>query len=426
VRILFLCHRIPFPPDKGDKIRAFHELRALAAHHEVDLFTLVDDPADLAHREALDQVCRRVTIERIYPKLARIRSLPSVVTRTPLTLPYFYSAKLHRQISQAVATRGYDRVFVYCSAMAQYVDHTQQALGGNTGSTAPMIVDLVDVDSNKWAQYADATHIPFSTVFRKEARDLRSYERRVCQTASCVIVSTEREAQLAREIAPGAAINVLSNGVDAAHFQPGSRQPAGPPTIAFTGDMGYFPNQEGAIFFAREVLPLIHLQMPGVRFVVVGRRPDRRVEQLATLPHVQVTGSVPDVRPWLTQASVAVVPLRIAAGIQNKILEAMASGLPVVATSLARSGLTPAVAELVEAGDTPEALADKTLEFLRNPELATLRGVTGRRRVSAEYSWERTTEKLLRLLENPTPPNPDGNGAVATNGGVDLTPVSIT
>jgi sugar transferase (PEP-CTERM/EpsH1 system associated) len=278
--------------------------------------------------------------------------------------------------------------------MAQYVDWSAVRI--------PVILDMVDVDSNKWAQYAAATRFPFSTVFRKEARDLRAYERQSCEASTCVLVSTDREAQLAREIAPAARVHVVRIGVDIHRFEPRLAHPGVPPTVIFTGDMAYFPNQEAAIFFARDVLPIVHRSVPSARFLVVGRRPDRRVEELRRLNHVEVTGSVPDVRPWLAQASVAVAPLRIAAGIQTKILEAMAAGLPVVATSRAIQGLMPSVAAMVHTGDSAEQLAKHVVALLSDPDAAHQRALEGRRRIAREYSWEASLEKLLQLVEDPT------------------------
>jgi sugar transferase (PEP-CTERM/EpsH1 system associated) len=389
VRVLYLCHRIPYPPDKGDKIRAFHQIRAMAAHHEVDVFTLADDAGDLAHRDALAAHCHRLTVARVHPKVARMRSLPYLLTVTPLTVPYFYSAELQREIDKALSLVSYDRIFVYCSAMAQYV---------TSAGSIPMVMDLVDVDSEKWTQYAAHTSFPFSIVYRREGWTLQIYERTVCERASCVLVSTEREAQLARRIAPGALVQVLPNGVDTEYFKPApeaSRESA----VIFTGDMGYFPNEEAVIYFARQVLPLIRREVADVRFLIVGRNPGRRVQDLSKIGGVEVTGFVPDVRTWLAKARVAVAPFTITAGIQNKILESMAFGLPVVATSRATQGLSRPVAGMVDTGDTAEELASKAVVLLRDSELACSKGVDGRRLVMENYSWATAIERLLRLLE---------------------------
>ena len=391
MRILYLCHRIPFPPNKGDKIRAFHQIRAISALHEVDLFTLVDDPSDLDHREPLQAFCHELTVARLHPKLARIRSLPYLLTKTPLTIPYFYSAELAGAVRHALSRRSYDRIFVYCSAMAQYIEME---------TDIPVLMDLVDVDSDKWTQYAGFSNFPFSAVYRREGRTLREYERKACGRVACVLVSTEREARLARELVPGGHVETMPNGVDAEYFKPGP--PVGAEdAVIFTGDMSYFPNQLAVAFFGREVLPLVRRELSGVRFLIVGRNPGPKVQELAEIEGVEVTGFVPDVREWLAKAQVAVAPFTIAAGIQNKILEAMAFGLPVVATSRAAQGLSPGVAEMVELGDTAAELAARVVVLLRNANLARRRGVDGRRRVVEDYSWSSALARLLKLVENP-------------------------
>jgi sugar transferase (PEP-CTERM/EpsH1 system associated) len=402
---------VPYPPNKGDKTRAFHQLRAMAARHEVDVFTLADDPHDLAHREALAAFCNRLTVARLFPTLARLRAVPYLFTRTPLTIPCFRSGQLQAAVRAAMSQHQYDRIFVYCSAMGQYVPW--RTVSSGKASTPgprriPVVMDLVDMDSDKWAQYAAATRFPLSAMYQREARNLRAHERQLCMNADCVLVATEREAALARQIAPEARIHVVPVGVDAAHFAPATTGAEGTsPRVIFTGDMGYFPNRDAAIFFARQVLPLIRRQVPDARFVIVGRNPGRRIEELRSLQHVEVTGAVPDVRPWLAQATVAVAPMRIATGIQTKILEAMASGLPVVATARAAQGLPRAIGDLVETGESAEALAAGVARLLLNPQLARTRGGGSRRRVVAECSWDIPLHRLLRLIDDPYAPPSD-------------------
>lgn len=394
MRILYLCHRIPYPPNKGDKIRAFHQIRAIAAKHEVDVFTLADDPADLAHRAELAKYCRQVTVARVRPLVARLKALPFLFTAKPMTLPYFYSGELAAKVRGAVRIRNYDRIFVYCSAMAQYVE---------SADGVPVIVDLVDVDSDKWQQYAKLRRFPISSVYRREWRNLREYERKICEQAACVVVSTEREAKLLREISDKATIHAIPNGVDTAYFDPAAVPPQKTlPTIIFTGDMSYFPNQEAATYFARTVLPLVRKSVKDARFLIVGRNPSGQVLRLSEMDGVEVTGFVPDVRTHLAQAHVAVAPFSIAAGIQNKILEAIAYGLPVVATSKAAQGLSAVVARLVEIGDTDEEMASAIVRLLLDSQSAQRKAEIGRRCVAEEHSWNRSLDQLLQLAENPT------------------------
>lgn len=392
MKVLYLCHRIPYPPDKGDKIRAFHQLQAIAGRHEVDLFTLADDGRDLEYRAALEKYCNRVTVGRVHPRLARLLAFPYLLTATPLTIPYFYCGELRRQVRAAVAARCYDRIFVYCSAMAQYVDPAWEI---------PVVTDFVDVDSDKWVQYAGFASWPFTAIYRREGRTLREYERRICERSACVLVTTTREAALVRQISQRARVHVLPNGVDLDHFRPATAAPEPAATIGFTGDMSYFPNIEAVTYFAREVLPLVRRSVPGARFLIVGRNPDRRVQVLAQADGIEVTGFVPDVREYLARMQVAVAPFSIAAGIQNKILEAMASGIPVVCTPRAAQGLSAGAAAAVTLADGAEEMAGKIVGLLRNPDLTRARAMEGRLQVAAEYRWDESLGRLLQLLEDP-------------------------
>jgi polysaccharide biosynthesis protein PslH len=392
MRILYLCHRIPYPPDKGEKIRAFHQLRGICAQHEVDLVTLADDAGDLVHESVLSRYCRKVTVARVRPRLARLKALPWLFTRTALTLPYFRSAKIEKEIRQALMRRSYDRILIYSSAMAQYVDWD---------NAPPVITDLVDVDSDKWRQYAAFVRFPLSAFYRREAGALREYEREVCRRSSAVVVTTEREARLVGEICPTSRVHVVPNGVDTDHFSPAASSDAPLPAIAFIGDMSYFPNMEAAIFFARKVFPLIRSKVREARFLIVGRSPAPSVLALRRINGVEVTGRVPDIRPWLARAQVSVAPFSISAGIPNKILEAMACGLPVVATPRGVQGLSQDVRDAVQTAEGPPEFASRVIDLLTNPASARRKGLKGRARVMAAHNWDQSLGLLLNLLENP-------------------------
>jgi sugar transferase (PEP-CTERM/EpsH1 system associated) len=392
MRVLYLCHRIPYPPNKGEKIRAFHQLKTMSQSCEIDLFTLADRAEDLQYKKALEPYCRTITVAKLSRPAASLRALVSVFSNMPLTLPYFYSAELARKVGQALSNRCYDRIFVYSSSMAQYIEGEH---------TIPILIDLVDVDSDKWQQYSARTTFPRSVVFQREANCLAEYERHISEKARYVLVTSEREARVLRQITSSAKVRVIPNGVDHEYFAPSGEQTiAAQPTIIFTGAMDYFPNADAVEFFARHIFPLIRAAVPNARFLIVGSRPSRTVERLAKLPGIQVTGWVPDVRPYLLQSQVFVAPLLIASGTQNKVLEAMAVGLPVIATRRAIQGIGENLVAPVQVVDSTHAWAAKVVQLLRDRSLAKSLGEAGRRKIVEECSWEKHLSALMDLVHN--------------------------
>ena len=332
-------------------------------------------------------------VSKVNPTWHRLRALGHLLGRTPLTVPYFYCAELQKGIRESISSRSYDRIFIYCSSMAQYVENITQI---------PSVMDLVDVDSDKWMQYAAFSRFPMSALYRREGRCLREYELGACERASCTLVTTEREAEIVRLISERIRVHVIPNGVDTAYFSPETVIPQpNVPTIIFTGDMSYYPNVQAVTYFAQRVFPLIAPKIPDARFLIVGRNPARIVRALAKIKNVKVTGFVPDVRPYLAQSQVSVAPFSIAAGIQNKILEAMAYEIPVVATSRAVQGLRQGVAEAVSIANDATEMAEKIVHLLTDREFARRAAIVGRKQVIVEYDWTQVLEKLLRLVENP-------------------------
>jgi sugar transferase (PEP-CTERM/EpsH1 system associated) len=393
LRILYLCHRIPYPPNKGEKIRAFHQLRALAARHDLDLFTLSDDLGDPSDQSELNRCCRRVLVAKVNPTWQRLRALGYLLGRTPLTVPYFYSSELQQGIKEAISSRSYDRIFIYCSSMAQYVENNAQI---------PTVMDLVDVDSDKWMQYAAFSRFPMSALYRREGRCLREYELTACERASCTVVTTAREAELVKLLSERIRVHVIPNGVDTAYFSPEAVIPQpSVPTVMFTGDMSYYPNVQAVTYFAQSVFPLIVPKIPNARFLIVGRNPARAVRALAKIKNIEVTGFVPDVRSYLAQSQVSVAPFSIAAGIQNKILEALAYGIPVVANAKAVQGLSKGAANAIQIANDATEMAEKIVQLLRDPSACRALGSAGRQQVTADYDWENALGKLVGLVENP-------------------------
>jgi sugar transferase (PEP-CTERM/EpsH1 system associated) len=328
LRILYLCHRLPYPPDKGEKIRAFHQIRALAERHRVSLLTLTDSEVpDLAPLEAM---CERVEVFPISRPAGYARAVLGAWRRQPLTLSFFESEELAARVRELARSERFDVAVVYCSAMAPYA-----ALAPDV----PAVLDMVDVDSAKWAQYARFAPLPLRPVYALEARRLRRYEASLAGQFQRVVLATGNETRLYKAQAPAARAVTILNGVDVDYFQPLDLPKSSHPTLVFTGQMDYFANVDGVTWFAREIFPKLRAQVPEVELLIVGRSPVPAVRALGELPGIQVTGAVGDVRPFLARAWVFVAPLRIAQGVQNKVLEAMASNVPVVASERVLAGI---------------------------------------------------------------------------------------
>ena len=381
-KLLYLVHRLPYPPNKGDKVRSYHLLKHLAARHEVFLGTFIDDAEDEQYVETVRALCAGSHIARLHPTGAKLASLRGLVTGEALTLPYYRDAGLSAWVRQLAATRQLDAVVVFSSSMAQYAE----AL-----ADLPLLVDFVDVDSAKWTAYADARAWPLSWLYRREGERLLDFEARTAQRAACSFFVTERETELFRRLAPDCTgrLASLCNGVDADFFAPAAERAspfaAGEMPLVFTGAMDYWPNADAVTWFAAEALPALRRAWPGLVFYIVGRSPTPAVQALAG-PSVRVTGTVADVRPYLQHAAAVVAPLRLARGVQNKILEAMAMAAPVVAARPCVEALG-AEAELLAAQDAGDYVAQLG-RLLGSPELARQLGEAGRQRVLRDYSWE--------------------------------------
>jgi sugar transferase (PEP-CTERM/EpsH1 system associated) len=380
--LLYLVHRMPYPPNKGDKVRSYHLLKHLTARHRVFLGTFVDDPEDATHIDKLREMCAGLHVSVLHPMRARFHSLTGLLHGEALTLRYYRDAALRRWAEETVRREHIDAVVVFSSSMAQYADKLR----------LPMLVDFVDVDSAKWTQYADKHRWPMSWLYRREGAQLLAYERAIASRCERAFFVTEKETALFRSLAPECTeqVEAVSNGVDADYFAPDRDRPSpflpGELPLVFTGAMDYWPNVDAVTWFVQDMLPRLRKDWPALRFHIVGRSPTAALRALAG-DAVAVSGTVPDVRPYLQHAAVVVAPLRLARGIQNKILEAMAMGRPVVAASECAEAIGAAVGtELLSAGD-PEAFVREIDALLRSPARAVAIGHAGRQRVLRDYSW---------------------------------------
>jgi sugar transferase (PEP-CTERM/EpsH1 system associated) len=395
MKLLAITHRLPCPPHKGEKIRALNILKFLATRHEVHLVSLVDDDNDLQYADQLHPHIRSLTVQRVHPRLRRAFALTAVASNESVSSRYFHVAALQRRVDSLIEREGIAGIFCSSSPTAEYVFRSRHAAQLRD---APKVMDLIDVDSVKWRHYAQQSHAGSAWLYRREARHLAALEGRIGRQFDRVLVVSEAERMCCDSVSPER-LTAVPNGVDLDYFSPrlSGSTVLDPPTLVFTGVMDYRPNVDGIVWFVRSILPNIRAAVPDVRLFIVGNHPSKAVQRLAADPGVVVTGFVPDVREYVARG-VSIAPLRIARGIQNKVLEAMAMGRPIVVTPQAFEGIDAEPSrDLMVAADERE-FATRTIECLQDPAHAARLGRAARARAERCYSWPKNLALLDELL----------------------------
>ncbi|MDO9370210.1 MAG: TIGR03087 family PEP-CTERM/XrtA system glycosyltransferase [Sphingopyxis sp.] len=397
--ILFLVHRAPWPPDRGDRIRSWHMFEALAKLAPVHVAALADNAEDAAvARDKMAPLCKSLTIE-VRKVSGPVALMQAVLHREPVSNRLFRSAALGRHVEALVAQGNITHIVVFSGQMAQYLPN---------GFNGPVLMDFVDVDSAKFATYAEQNkRQPLHWVHAREARVLGAYEAKVARRVDASLFVSEAEAALFRDRSGQHTdkVRAVENGIDTDRFDPArsfNLVGAGEgPLAVFTGQMDYRPNIDAARWFAADILPLIRQRHPAARFAIVGRAPTEEVRALGKLPGVTVTGEVPDVRPWLAAADAVVAPLLLARGVQNKLLEAMAMARPVVASAAAAEGIDATPGEHLLVADDASELADAVCALFDDRAAATKMGQAARAQMIARYGWDARLAPLGELLRLP-------------------------
>ena len=388
MKILFVCHRFPFPPHRGGKIRPFNIIRHLSRQHDVVVAAPVRSAEELEAGAGLANHCSRVITERIDPPAALARMIARLPTAAPSSMGYFHSPRLAKRIAAEVARTRFDLVFVHCAFVAPYV---ADVVGPKK------VLDFGDMDSEKWLSFARVRRGPLALGYYLDGTKLRRAEARLATKFDLCTCTTSGELQVLDSYGTGTPSDWFPNGVDTEYFSPGDA-PYRPDTVCFAGRMDYYPNQEAVIEFCRDVLPLIQARRPRVTLSIVGAAPPNKILELGRQPGVTVTGTVPDVRPHIRTTAVSVAPLRIARGTQNKILEAMAMGIPVVSSHAASQGVDAEPDHHLLTASSPREFASAVLQLLDDPAERARLSDAGRRRVLSHHSWEQSMVKLDRLL----------------------------
>ncbi len=405
MNILYIAHRIPYPPNKGDKIRAFHQIRYLAENHRVFVCALVDEPDDFRYRESLARYCRQLYLAPLRPIPKKILSLRGLITGMSMSALYFYEQRLQQQIDRILQRRHIDAVFCFSGTSSLYVFRSRFLMSGQDTAKASarpkLIMDFCDVDSVKWQEYAARSTFPFSLLYRREARMLACLERRTCAAFDHLVVISEAEKKLLDPFFPGKNRAVIvPNGVDLNYFRSAGPPPEHPrPVLLFTGAMDYQANVDGVLWFADKILPPLSKRFPDLCFIIAGRNPAPPIKQLDKKNNITVTGEVNDMRDWYNRADCCVVPLRIARGIQNKILEAMAMTRPVVTTTAALRGIPAAPGRDLLIADEPHDFSLAVTQLLDNGDLRRTTALNGRKFIEQSCSWSTHLSRLDQLLK---------------------------
>ncbi|MBY0496292.1 MAG: TIGR03087 family PEP-CTERM/XrtA system glycosyltransferase [Cyanobacteria bacterium] len=395
MRVLVLTQRLPYAPNRGDRIRAYHTLRHLRDHADVELVSLVHDDEEASHADDVRAFVARVTAMRVSKVRGGVNAAAALITGTPLTHALLDAPGMQATLQRISATHPPDVVFAYGSGMARFA--MQPPL-----DRIPLVLDFVDVDSCKWRDMAAAGTFPKSWVYRREAATLGAFEARAAARAVTSLVVNEREADNARALTPAANVKVLANGVELERLRP-QGSPITSPRVVFCGVMNYEPNAAGMTWFVEQVWPLVRASRPDATLAVVGPDPSPAFRALCdTDPSITVAGRVPDVRDWLWGAAVGIAPLHVARGVQNKALEAIAAGLPIVITEAVAGGLPTTAAAACRVANTPPEFAKHVIDLL-NKTAAERRALALRSDLSA-LTWPRVLEPLVSILERAAAP----------------------
>jgi sugar transferase (PEP-CTERM/EpsH1 system associated) len=394
MRILFVCHRFPYPPNRGGKIRPFNIIKHFGEQgHQVTVASISRSEDEARAGGGIRDYCARYILERVSAPAAVARMLARLPTSAPSSMGYFYSPRLERRIQAALEETRFDLIFVHCSSAAQYVEDVRGV---------PKVLDFGDMDSQKWLLYSECRRFPLSIVYRLEGTKLQRAEVALARKFDYCTCTTKAEWQTLESYRTGVRSGWFPNGVDTDYFHP-VEAPYDPDTICFIGRMDYYPNQQGVADFCTRTLPLLGARRPGIKLLIVGASPSARVRRLADLPGVTVTGFVPDVRPYVHRSALTVAPLAIARGTQNKILESMAMGVPVVASEQAAGGVDAVPGEHLLVAPGPEAFGEAVLKLLANPEERARFAQAGRARVLSHHNWQQSSRRMSAQLADNLP-----------------------
>lgn len=400
MKVLLLSHRVPYPPNKGEKIRTYHQLSHLLDRgHNIEVVTPLENSDELQFAEALTAKLN-VPVEHAKLTYSPLRMARGLLTNVPLSVSNFHSKKLQKRIDELLNSTDYDAVMCTSSAMAEYVlNDTTFKIIKNNG--VRLIMDFMDLDSLKWKQFASLKPWPLSLIYKREEKLLTKTEQEILKSFDASLFVSAEEVELLKANPDNKnKVHVVSNGVDAnAYFRSSKKQTsADKPQFLFTGVMDYFPNEQAVIWFAEDVWPLVIAKYPQAQFIIAGMLPSKKVQALAEIKGVVVTGFIEDILPYYQNADIMVAPFKVARGIQNKVLQGMASGLPVISSAAGAAGISCTDGVNILIAKTPEDYINAAVELLSNKLSYNNIQKAGRDLVVKHYSWDAKNAKLENIL----------------------------
>ena len=391
MNILYICHRFPYPPKRGGKIRPFNMIKHMSEQgHRVTVASLVRSDQEANEGKGLEDFCHQTIIGKVRSWVAWPHMVALLPTFKTSSNAYFYSSVLKHRIKETLNKNSYDLIFVHCSSVAQYVEDVEDI---------PKILDFGDMDSQKWLIYSKIRPFPLSLGYLIEGTKLQRVEKELANKFDMCTCTTKAELDTLESYDANSDTDWFPNGVDTDFFHL-SKKSYDPNTICFVGRMDYYPNQQAVLKFCKTTLPLLQTNRPQVRFLIVGAAPSQSILRLGKLKGVTVTGTVPDVRPYVHNAVATIAPLKVARGTQNKILESMAMGVPTIISKEASGGIDAVAGEHVITASTPGDYCNAILKLMENPDERTRLSHAGRKRVISHHNWAGSMKKLDQIIEN--------------------------
>lgn len=400
--VLFLCHRIPYPPNKGDKITTYNIVKYLSSRYQLYVGCFLDEPFDEQYIEPLKSLCTELKVVDISSKSQLNSGISALLVNEPVSTRHYTNQTLQDWVDAVIKDNNLNRLIAYSGGMAQFIESEQY-------QTCNRILDMADVDSDKWRQYAENKSVLSAWVYKREQKLLQRYEQKLLAEFNAITLITDEERDLFKSMSPPKhqdKIVTLSNGVDTEYFDPtahfdftDSPDKQHQEFICFTGAMDYWANVDAVVWFVQHVWPLLKQAKPDLVFYIVGGKPTAAVLKLAS-EDIVITGRVADVRPFVSGAKVCVASLRIARGVQNKVLEAMSMAKPVVMTSMAQEGIELPSTQSDYVQDSPKLMAHEIIKLLNDQVLAVSVGNSNRHWISERYSWSGALSKLNDLIDD--------------------------